>query len=87
MKLHKMLRLLKLQHPKNNVLAFRKRTSEMHENMSFVKLVLHLAEKEKKAESEPDDSSITDSDDDDNSASEKSSSDSSKSSKRVVEDE
>ena len=62
MKLHKVFRLLKLQHPKDNVLAFRKRTSQMHENMSLVKLVVHLAEKEKKVESEPDDSSITDSD-------------------------
>lgn len=48
----------------------------MHENMNFVKLLLHLAEKEKKVESEPDDSSITDSDDEPDNESAKSSSES-----------
>ncbi len=47
------------------MLAFKKRTSEIHASMSFVKLISHIIkkEKEKKPVSEPDDSSITDSSD------------------------
>ena len=41
-KLHKMLNLLKMQHPKDNVLAFKKRSSELHANMSFFKLVSQI---------------------------------------------
>ena len=63
MKLHKIFGFLKLQHTKKNVLAFKKRASDLHANMSFTKLARHMItkERERKPESEPDDSSITDS--------------------------
>jgi hypothetical protein len=42
LKLHKMFQLLKLQHTKANVLEYKRRTSDMHEGMSFVKLFVHM---------------------------------------------
>ena len=44
------------------MLEFKKRTSSLHENMSFAKLIKHMIKKEteKKPESEVDDSSISD---------------------------
>ena len=64
MKLHKILKLLRFQHTKTNLLEFKKRSSSLHENMSFVKLIRHIIKNElekQPPESEPDDSSITDS--------------------------
>ena len=61
MKLHKVFGLLKLQHTKKNVLAFRKRQSDLHANMSLWKLVKHMINKEKERappEEKDDDSSI-----------------------------
>ena len=66
MKLHKILKLLRFQHTKVNLLEFKKRQSSLHANMSFVKLIRHIIKNEQEkipAESEPDDSSITDSSD------------------------
>lgn len=62
LKLHKVFKLLRLQHTKQNLLEFKKRTSTLHKNMSLAKLIRHLIKKgtEKKPESEPDDSSISD---------------------------
>mgnify|MGYP000905982705 CR=1 FL=1 len=62
LKLHKIFKLLRLQHTKKNLLEFKKRTSSLHENMSMAKLVRHMIKKEteQKPESEVDDSSISD---------------------------
>ena len=62
LKLHKIFKLLRFQHTKQNLLEFKKRTSSLHENMSMAKLVRHMIKKEteKKPESEVDDSSISD---------------------------
>jgi len=52
LKLHRMFTLLKLQHSKINVLAFKKRTSEMHADTNFVRLIMHFIKSAKEGREE-----------------------------------